>query len=90
MTRARRFRRSSLCLEASAIDGVDYSAAETLRSVHASLKAKGVRLVVAEVVKAASRYRFMEVLGEDAFYDSLDDVISQYRQQFKIANPSSL
>ncbi len=82
-----------LCLEASAIDDVDYSAAETLRSVHARLKAKGIRLVVAEVmedVKAASRYRFMEVLGEDAFYDSLDDVISQYRQQFKIANPSSL
>lgn len=82
-----------LCLEASAIDDVDYSAAETLRSVHARLKAKGIRLVVAEVmedVKAASRYRFKEVLGEDAFYDSLDDVISQYRQQFKIANPSSL
>ena len=77
-----------LCLEASAIDDVDYSAAETLRSVHARLKAKGIRLVVAEVmedVRAASRYRFMEVLGEDAFYDSLDDVISQYRQQFKIA-----
>ena len=75
-----------LCLEASAIDDVDYSAAETLRSVHARLKAKGIRLVVAEVmedVKAASRYRFMEVLGEDAFYDSLDDVIRQYRQQFK-------
>ena len=77
-----------LCLEASAIDDVDYSAAETLRSVHARLKANGIRLVVAEVmedVKAASRYRFMEVFGEDAFYDSLDDVISQYRQQFKIA-----
>ena len=82
-----------LCLEASAIDDVDYSAAETLRSVHARLKAKGIRLVVAEVmedVKAASRYRFKEVLGEDAFYDSLDDVIRQYRQQFKTANPSSL
>ena len=81
-----------LCLEASAIDDVDYSAAETLRSVHARLKAKGIRLVVAEVmedVKAASRYRFMEVFGEDAFYDSLDDVIRQYRQQFKIANPPS-
>ena len=77
-----------LCLEASAIDDVDYSAAETLRSVHARLKANGIRLVVAEVmedVRAASRYRFMEVFGEDAFYDSLDDVISQYRQQFKIA-----
>ena len=82
-----------LCLEASAIDDVDYSAAETLRSVHARLKAKGIRLVVAEVmedVRAASRYRFMEVFGEDAFYDSLDDVIRQYRQQFKIADQSRL
>ena len=63
-----------LCLEASAIDDVDYSAAETLRSVHTRLKAKGIRLVVAEVMedlKAASRYRIKDVFGEDAFYDSL-------------------
>ena len=80
-----------LCLEASAIDDVDYSAAETLRSVHARLKAKGIRLVVAEVMedlKAASRYRIKDVFGEDAFYDSLDDVMRQYRQQFKIEDPS--
>ena len=82
-----------LCLEASAIDDVDYSAAETLRSVHTRLKAKGIRLVVAEVMedlKAASRYRIKEVFGEDAFYDSLDDVMRQYRQQFNIGEPSRL
>ena len=82
-----------LCLEASAIDDVDYSAAETLRSVHTMLKAKGIRLVVAEVMedlKAASRYRIKDVFGEDAFYDSLDDVMRQYRQQFKIGEPSRL
>ena len=73
-----------LCIDASAVDDVDYSAAETLRSVHAKLKARGVRLVVAEVmddVKAQARYRLNEVLGEDAFYDRLEDVVKQYRQQ---------
>jgi len=80
-----------LCLDASAVDDVDYSAAETLRSVHATLKAKGIRLVVAEVmedVKTSTRYNFKQLLGEDAFYDKLEDVVKQYRQQFNLAAPS--
>ncbi len=82
-----------LCIDASAIDDVDYSAAETLRSVHARLKAKGIRLVVAEVMedlKATRRYRIYDVFGEDTVYDNLEDVVRQYRQQFKIADPSGL
>jgi len=76
-----------LCLDASAIDDVDYSAAETLRSVQAKLKARGIRLVVAEVmedVKTHTRYRLNEVFGADAFYDRLEDVMKQYRQQFNL------
>jgi sulfate permease, SulP family len=79
-----------LCLDASAVDDVDYSAAETLRSVHAKLKAKGIRLVVAEVmddVKTRLHYRFWELIGEDAHYDTLEDVLKHYRQQFKVATP---
>ena len=79
-----------LCLDASAVDDVDYSAAETLRSVHAKLKAKGIRLVVAEVmedVKTHTRYRLRELFGADAFYDRLEDVVKQYRQQFNVAAP---
>jgi MFS superfamily sulfate permease-like transporter len=34
------------CIDASAIDDVDYSAAETLRSVYAILKEKKIRLVL--------------------------------------------
>ena len=81
-----------LCLDASAVDDVDYSAAETLRSVHASLKAKGIRLVVAEVMedlKAKSRYHLKDAFGEDAFYDHLEDVVKQYRQQFNLAAPAN-
>jgi MFS superfamily sulfate permease-like transporter len=34
-----------LCIEASAIDSIDYSAADTLVSLRASLEANGTRLV---------------------------------------------
>jgi len=81
-----------LCIDASAVDDVDYSAAETLRSVHARLKAKGIRLVIAEVmedVKTNTRYQLREVFGADAFYDTLEDVVKQYWQQYKLATPSN-
>ena len=81
-----------LCLDASAIDDVDYSAAETIRSVHAKLKEKSIRLVVAEVMEdlnAKSHYRMKEVFGGDAFYDHLEDVVKQYRQQFNLTAPSN-
>jgi MFS superfamily sulfate permease-like transporter len=74
------------------VDDVDYSAAETLRSVHAKLKERGIRLVVAEImddVKTRTHYRFLELLGEDAHYDKLEDVLKQYRQQFNVAAPSN-
>ena len=72
-----------LCLDASAVDDVDYSAAETLRSLFVVLKEKGIRLVVAQVledVRETSRYRLRELFGEDAFYDTLDDVVKAYQK----------
>ena len=76
-----------LCLDASAVGDVDYSAAETLRLVHARLKARGIRLVVAEVmedVQTKTRYQLKEVFGADAFHDHLEDVMKQYWQQFNL------
>jgi high affinity sulfate transporter 1 len=72
-----------LCIDASAIDDVDYSAAETLRMLLASLKEKGVRLVVAQLmddVEESSHYHLIELFGEDAFFDTLDDVLDAYRK----------
>ena len=79
-----------LCLDVSAVDNVDYSAAETLRSVHARLKARGIRLVVAEIMedlKTRTGYQFKELVG-DAFYDHLEDVVKAYQQQFNLPVPS--
>jgi SulP family sulfate permease len=73
-----------LCLDASAVDDIDYSAAETLRSLFAISKDKGIRLVVAQVlddVRDQSRYELRELFGEDAFYDTLEDVMKDYQQQ---------
>jgi SulP family sulfate permease len=71
-----------ICLDASAVDDVDYSAAETLRSLYAVLKEKGIRLVVAHVlydVRDKSHYQFKELFGEDAFFDTLEDVEQAYQ-----------
>ena len=73
-----------LCLDASSVDDVDYSAAETLRSLFVILNNKGIRLVVAQVlddVREQSRYDLRELFGEDAFYDTLEDVMKAYQKQ---------
>jgi high affinity sulfate transporter 1 len=72
------------CIDGSAVDDVDYSAAETLRSTFGILKEKGVRLVVAQVledVKERSRYHLEQLFGQDAFYDTLQDVVNDYQKQ---------
>jgi SulP family sulfate permease len=73
-----------LCLDASAIDDVDFSAAETLRSVFGLLKEKSIRLVVAQVMEDVgekSRYHLDQLFGRDAFYETLEDAVNAYRQE---------
>jgi high affinity sulfate transporter 1 len=70
-----------LCIDASAVDDVDYSAAETIRSLHGILKDKGIRLVIANVledVEQQSSYQMLELFGEDAFYSTLEAVVKDY------------
>jgi hypothetical protein len=55
------------------------------------LTARGIRLIVAEEMeefKGKARYQLRELFGEDAFYDHLEDVMKQYRQQFNLPVPS--
>jgi sulfate permease, SulP family len=72
------------CLDASAVDDVDFSVAETLRSAFGILKDKGIRRVVAQVmedVKDESRYHLDQLFGKDAFYETLEDAVNAYRQK---------
>jgi high affinity sulfate transporter 1 len=71
------------CIDASAIPDVDYSAAETLKSLFAALDERGIRLVVAQVlgdVDPDDRYKLQELFGKDALYGTLDDVVEAYQQ----------
>jgi MFS superfamily sulfate permease-like transporter len=75
-----------LCIDASAVDDVDYTAAETLRSLFAIFKEQGVHLVVTQVtadVRERSRYELLHLFGEHAFYDTLGQVVQAYRQSLE-------
>jgi SulP family sulfate permease len=73
------------CLDAAAIDDVDYSAAATLRSTHGVLKDKGIRLVLVmvsdEVRTELDRFGTTDLVGKDAFYTTGDDLIAAYNQR---------
>jgi MFS superfamily sulfate permease-like transporter len=72
------------CFEGSAVDDVDYTAAEVLRSIFASSKAKHVRFVVAGVrsdVAAKSRNDLSDLIGQNAVYNTANDVVKDYRRQ---------
>lgn len=73
-----------LCIDASAVDDVDYTSAEALRELDSILRKQGIRLVVAQVmedVRERSRYQLVQLLGKEAFYESLADVVTDFRQQ---------
>ena len=71
------------CIDASAVPDVDYSAAETLRSLFTALDERGIRLVVADALylDPDDHYELRQLLGEDALYGTLDEVVQAYQQE---------
>jgi sulfate permease, SulP family len=72
------------CIEAAAIDDIDFSAAETLRTLHAFLKERGVRLVfsgVSEDVKIdLDSSGITALIGPDALMTSVAEVMQTYKE----------
>src|SRR5208283_4523051 len=66
------------CIEASAVADVDFTAASTLRDIHAILKRQGIRLVFCNVINPVKaemdRYELTDLFGEDAYYGTLSTV----------------
>ncbi len=81
---------SWFCLETSAVDDIDYTAAATLRSLHSFLREKSIRLVFADVSRNVYaelvRSGITELVGQDAFYTTMGLVISDYRQKMGAAS----
>jgi MFS superfamily sulfate permease-like transporter len=73
------------CLDAAAIADVDYTAAQEIRQAHALLDQHHARLVFTEVLDAVraelDRYGVTDVLGTDAFFASVPDVIAAFEKR---------
>ena len=71
------------CIDGAAINDVDFTAAESLRLLHACLAEKGVRLVFCELIDEVKgefvRSRLVELFGSDAFFPSPTAVVQAYR-----------
>ena len=72
-----------LCLDAEAITDIDYSAGETIIGIHAMTEERGSRLVFAAVEapvkQQLDRYGITELIGEDAFFPTVEDVVEAFR-----------
>jgi sulfate permease, SulP family len=70
------------CLDAAAIDDIDFTGAQTLRSVHGELAGHGVKLTIVELqaqVRAElDRYGLTDVIGPDAIFDTLAEAAAAF------------
>jgi MFS superfamily sulfate permease-like transporter len=77
------------CIDATAVDDIDYSAAAVLRSLYGLLKEHGIRLLFSEVslevYSQLERSGIPDLVGQDAFYATDGAVISAYRQKLGLA-----
>jgi SulP family sulfate permease len=80
-----------LCIDAAAVDDVDYTAAATLRSLQAELHEKGIRLVFSEVSDGVQaqlqRSGLVDRVGEDGFFVTPGEVLDAYRAAIAPAAP---
>jgi sulfate permease, SulP family len=77
---------SWFCIDVTAVDDIDFSAAATLREIYVSLKGKGIRLVFAEVAddihRELDRSGLTDLIGKDRFYETIKDVEEAYKAGF--------
>jgi len=70
------------CIDASAVADIDFSAAETLREIHSILQSRGIRLVWANVIDPVrlelDTYEITGLIGRDAFYQNITQVLEAY------------
>jgi sulfate permease, SulP family len=78
-----------LCIDASAVDDVDYTAAATLRSLIGQLSQRTVKLVFAAVSPGVfaqlERSGMPELVGGDAFYATAAEAADAYRKLDQVA-----
>jgi len=75
---------SWFCIDAAAVNDVDFTAAEILRALHGILAGQGIRLVLCDVVDEVraefDRSNLTDLFGRDAFFQTPAAVLSAYGQ----------
>jgi high affinity sulfate transporter 1 len=73
------------CIDATAIDDVDFTAAATVRTLYGILRENNSKLVFSgvspEVYAQLERSGIPDLLGRDAFYATGNEMVRAYRQQ---------
>jgi len=81
---------SWFCIDASAINDIDFTASDSLRTVYNILTGYGVRLIICEVIdevrEELERSELVNLLGEEAFFQTPDAVISAFQQRNTVDN----
>jgi high affinity sulfate transporter 1 len=76
---------SWFCIDLAAVNDVDFTAAEALRSLHGILAGQGIRLVFCEVIEEVQaefdRSKLTELFGADAFSHALTNVTNAYSKR---------
>jgi SulP family sulfate permease len=78
------------CIDAAAVDDVDFTAAAELRSLYDFLKKQGVKLIFAEVAPEVyaqlNRSGITDLVGQEAFHRTTGAVVRAYRE--KLGTPA--
>ncbi len=81
---------SWFCIDAAAVNDLDFTAAETLRTIHGILADQGIRLVWCEVVDEVQAEfdssKLTELFGSDAVFQTPAAVLIAYGQQLASRN----
>ena len=76
---------SLFCIDAAAVNDVDFTAAEALRSLHDILKEMGIGLVFCELAEEVrdefDRSNLIDLFGKDAFFETPNAVLNAYIQR---------
>jgi SulP family sulfate permease len=76
---------SWFCIDAAAVNDVDFTAAEILQALHGILAGQGIRLVLCDVVDEVraefDRSKLTDLFGRDAFFQTPAAVMSAYGQR---------
>jgi MFS superfamily sulfate permease-like transporter len=76
-----------LCVSASSIQDIDFSASEALRQLHKELKKRGVALVLssveAPVMRQLERDKLVDLIGKEHIFEFTKDVMVAYQNLTK-------